>query len=551
MAIFSMLRAETRTKPYKVVFMAALAGVSNALILAIVNVAGGNISTDGVSLTRLVMFLTAMGIYAASQRYIMITSATDVENIIHGIRLNLSEKLRHADLMGLQRAGQSEIFALISRETQTISQAIGILVIGCQSAILVVFTLLYIAFLSTTAFMISIGFTLLAASIHLRRAGALSGQYTRAMTLENSLFDRLRDLIDGFKEVKLNIARGDELQEHFRKVSIETTDAKIGLQCQSADSFIFSQISFYLLIGTMVFVVPVFSPTISDVVMKTSTAILFMIGPISALVQAIPMFAAANAATDSIQQLEATLDAAATDKDSRLPSTPQTAFEEIQFDAVTFSYVDELSGARFSVGPFNITLRAGETVFITGGNGSGKSTFLKLLTGLYKPDGGVIRLDGMALDRRSYARYRSLFAAVFGDFHLFQRLYGLGSPEDAVLNDLLRLMEIDKKVSIEDREFDTIELSAGQRKRLALIVAILERRPVIVLDEWAADQDPIFRRKFYEELLPMFKAQGKTILAVTHDDRYFHMSDRRLRMEEGRFSDTPGAPVEATGNTDD
>jgi len=493
----------------------------------------------------LAMFVSAMGIYAASQRYIMITSATEVENIIHRIRINLSEKLRHADLMGLQRSGQSEIFAVISRETQTISQTVNILVIGCQSAILVVFTLLYIAVLSTTAFIISIGFTMLAASIHLRRTGALSGRYTRAMTLENSLFDRLRDLIDGFKEVKLNIARGDELQEHFRQISTETTDAKIGLQCRAADSFVFSQVSFYLLIGTMVFVVPVFSPTISDVVMKTSTAILFMIGPISSLVQAIPMFAAADAATNSIQRLEATLDAAATDKDSRQPSTPQTDFKEIRFDDVTFSYVDALSGARFTVGPFNITLKAGETVFVTGGNGSGKSTFLKLLTGLYKPDGGVIRLDGTALDQRSYARYRGMFAAVFGDFHLFQRLYGLGTPENAVLNDLLKMMEIDKKVAVQDREFDTIELSAGQRKRLALIVAILERRPIIVLDEWAADQDPVFRRKFYEELIPMFKKQGKTILAVTHDDRYFHMSDRHLRMEEGRFSAVVNHPEEA------
>jgi putative ATP-binding cassette transporter len=540
MAILTMLQAEARTKPYKVASMAALAGVANALILAIVNLAASNVSTDGVSLRMAAMFALAMGIYALSQRYIMVISATEVENIIHRIRVNLSEKIRHADLLSLQRAGQSEIFAVISRETQTISQVIGILVIGCQSAILVFFTLLYIAVLSKTAFIISVGFTVLAASIHLHRAGVLRGQYYRAMTLENSLFDRLRDLLDGFKEVKLNIARGDELEQDFNAISSQTADAKIGMQRQSADAFIFSQVSFYLLIGTMVFIVPIFSQTISEVVMKTSTAILFLIGPISNLVQAIPMFAAANAATDNIQRLETVLDAAATDKDSRLPSTPQASFKEIQFEGVTFSYVDALSGTRFSVGPFDITLKQGETVFVTGGNGAGKSTFLKLLTGLYKPEGGVIRLDGEPLDPRNYARYRSMFSAVFTDYHLFRRLYGLGTPENAVLADLLKTMEIDKKVAVQDREFDTIELSGGQRKRLALIVTILERRPIIVLDEWAADQDPIFRRKFYEELLPIFKAEGKTILAVTHDDRYFHMSDRQLRMEEGRFTTVTG-----------
>jgi len=538
MAILSMLRTEVRTSPLKVGSMAALAGISSALILAIVNIVGSNATTtDGVSLRLLGLFSLAIGIYAAAQRYIMITSATEVENIIHRIRTNLSEKLLHADLLGLQRAGESEIYAVISRETGTISQTINILVIGCQSAILVAFTLIYVAYLSATAFMISIGFATLAASIHLLRSGALRGQYTKAMALENSMFDRLRDMIDGFKEVKLNAARGDELQQHFEDVSALTNIAKIDLQRRSADEFVFSQVSVHLLLGTMVFIVPVFAPTISDVVMKTSTAILFMIGPASALVQAIPLFAAANAAIDSIQRLEATLDEAATDRSSLPSAAPQTDFEEIQFDGVTFSYVDALSGARFSVGPIDITLKAGEAVFVTGGNGAGKSTFLKLLTGLYKPDGGVIRLDGVALDQRSYARYRSLFAAVFGDYHLFPRLYGLGTPENAVVSDLLRLMEIEKKVAVRDREFDTIELSAGQRKRLALVVSLLERRPIIVLDEWAADQDPIFRRKFYEELLPMFKARGKTILAVTHDDRYFDACDRHLHMDEGHFTD--------------
>ena len=204
---------------------------------------------------------------------------------------------------------------------------------------------------------------------------------------------------------------------------------------------------------------------------------------------------------------------------------------------MTFSYVDQQFGNKFSVGPFNITLEAGEMVFITGGNGAGKSTFLKLFTGLYRPDGGRILLDGKLLDQRRQGAYRSLIAAVFTDYHLFRRLYGLPAAD---LSALLRTMEIDHKVSLTGRDFDSLEFSAGQKKRVALIVALLEDRPIIVLDEWAADQDPIFRRKFYEELLPAFKAMGKTVVAVTHDDRYFHLADRRLHMEEGRFSSSEG-----------
>ena len=53
-------------------------------------------------------------------------------------------------------------------------------------------------------------------------------------------------------------------------------------------------------------------------------------------------------------------------------------------------------------------------------------------------------------------------------------------------------------------------------------------------DEWAADQDPEFRRYFYDVLLPGLKAEGRTLIVVTHDDRYFHVADQVVFMEEGR-----------------
>jgi putative ATP-binding cassette transporter len=67
------------------------------------------------------------------------------------------------------------------------------------------------------------------------------------------------------------------------------------------------------------------------------------------------------------------------------------------------------------------------------------------------------------------------------------------------------------------------------------VVALLEDKPVYVLDELAADQDSDFRRRFYEELLPELKALRKTLIVVSHDERYFHVADRVLRMEDGRL----------------
>jgi ABC-type bacteriocin/lantibiotic exporter with double-glycine peptidase domain len=177
-------------------------------------------------------------------------------------------------------------------------------------------------------------------------------------------------------------------------------------------------------------------------------------------------------------------------------------------------------------------------ITVRGGNGTGKSTLLKLLTALYLPQSGSLRLDGQMINNENREEYLSLFAAIFSDFHLFRRLYGIRAVSPQQVEDLLELLDLTGKTHLVDGELDTLDLSGGQRKRLALLVSFLEDRPIFVFDEWAADQDPLFRRKFYEELLPMLKERGKTIIAVTHDDRYFEVADRLLVMREGRLEES-------------
>ncbi len=187
------------------------------------------------------------------------------------------------------------------------------------------------------------------------------------------------------------------------------------------------------------------------------------------------------------------------------------------------------------MGPINLTLRAGENVFISGGNGSGKSTLLRLLTTLYWPEAGSISVDGTIVTHENVDAYRALFSSVFSDFHLFKRLYGVEPSAMAEALELLGTFEVADKTRLHEDAFTTIDLSDGQRKRLALIVAMLENRPICILDEWAADQDPAFRRKFYGELLEALRARNVTVISVTHDDRYYGRADRRLHMEEGKL----------------
>ena len=184
---------------------------------------------------------------------------------------------------------------------------------------------------------------------------------------------------------------------------------------------------------------------------------------------------------------------------------PRKRFDRIELRNVMFHYVDKSSEAVFQVGPVDFTLRSGDLVFITGGNGSGKSTLLKVLAGLYQPDFGEILLDGVHVDESNRDAYRALIAAIFVDYHLFQRLYGIADPDPAEVDRLLTEFRLRDKTRLTDGEFSTLDLSGGQRKRLALIVSLLEKRPILLLDEWTADQDPDFRRKFYDELLPALK----------------------------------------------
>ena len=207
---------------------------------------------------------------------------------------------------------------------------------------------------------------------------------------------------------------------------------------------------------------------------------------------------------------------------------------------MTFAYPFDSEGRRFVLGPLDLELRRGELVFVIGGNGSGKSTLMKVLTGMYGQEQGTIRLDGVAVTERNREWYRRHFSAVFTDFYLFDSLLGMDESDlDKRATRGLEELELDDKVQVSDGVFSTTALSQGQRKRLALLTAFLEDRPIYVLDEWAADQDPHYREIFYRHLLPDLKARGKAIVVISHDDRYYHLGDRIVKLEDGKLVPSP------------
>lgn len=553
MRFWHFLRKESELSAVGIFAIAGIAGLSNALILAIVNAAAHAISEDEPDNRLLLLFVIAILAYVVAQRHLMSISTVEVEKVVKRIRVRLSRKIAAADLYSLEGLGRSQVYASVNRDTQTISQSTAPLMIACQSAVLVTFSLLYILYLSLAASILALAIVGIGVSVHLRRRKELVDDLQRSNEREEDFFDLLTHLLEGFKEVKLNPARGRSLQNHLVRIADSVADLKGRTGLQFANYFIFTQTLFYLLIGAMVFILPLFSQTYSEDVTKITTAILFIIGPLTGLVGAIPVFSTAGVAAAGIEGLEQTLDQCSEGQPSEGPGWIPQDFQEIEFRNVLFRYLDKSGKPLFTLGPVNLTIKQGELLFIVGGNGSGKSTLLKLMTALYNPVSGEILVDGEPLQPGDQNAFRQLFSSIFTDYHLFDRLYGMAEVSDREVDDLLRLMELQKKTEWTGSRFRNQELSTGQKKRLALIISLLEDKPIYIFDEWAADQDPSFREFFYKRILKNLQKKGhitdllenggkferadrkKTIIVTTHDDRYFHLADRVLKMDYGKL----------------
>ena len=540
MHLLRLLRTETTFDLRKLTFMAVVAGLSNAMVLALINAAAGRDPLQDNTMRLAMLFVVVLILYTISQRFLLTESAREIERILHRIRTRLIEAVRRCELPDVERIGRARIYDGVSKEIQSLAQSTQILIIIAQMVILVIFTTLYLMTLSMISFFLAAGFIAVATGIYLARTKRLQQALDDANETESRLHELLIGVLEGFKEIKLNRKRSDALAEDVVDASLAAADKRANAKVGYAQNFVFTQNVLFLLLGTMVFIVPELSHTYGTVVVKTTTAVLFVFGPISGIVSAVPVYAAADASAGSITELEQLL--AEHDGESAEAAitepTALRAFGEIALHDVLFTY-SKNGEQPFTVGPVSVTLRAGETVFISGGNGSGKSTFLRLLTTLYWPQAGSIALDGTTVTHDNAASYRALFSSVFSDYHLFKRFYGIEPAALEETPDLLSEFEIADKTHLKGDAFTTIDLSDGQRKRLALIVAMLEHRPICVLDEWAADQDPVFRRKFYGELLTELKARGITVIAVTHDDRYYEYGDRLLHMDEGKLVTVP------------
>lgn len=512
------------------------AGISMGAVMAVVNTVSDNAKTEGIQLELLAWFIVGCAGFLLTKGYALNTTVRIVEAYIDRLRMRFAERIARADLASFERIGRSRIHTVLTRDVQVLSEAGTMVVHGASSAVMLTFSALYIAYLSLLAFGITLVLFGSAVYFYKRSQQTSAMLWRRALDSEAEFNRGLGHLLDGFKEVKMDSRRREDLIEnHLADRSRMSEALKIESSRRFNSGTNITNLFFYLLMGTMVFALPQ-NVDSGQTAAKVINVIIFVGASIEIVLKALPMLAKSNLAIANLTQLETDLDEAARTADH--PPSPRRprAMSRIEGRALAYTYSEDGNGGRtFSVGPCDITVQAGEILFIVGGNGSGKSTLVRLLAHLYESQGGGLFWDGVVVDRRNAADYRNLFSVIFADFHLFDRLYGIDEPGAERVSELLAEMELDRKTGYADRHFTSLDLSTGQRKRLAMIAARLEDKPICIFDEWAADQDPVFRRYFYEVLLPSLRAEGRTVIAVTHDDRYFSAADRVLVMEEGRI----------------
>jgi len=363
--------------------------------------------------------------------------------------------------------------------------------------------------------------------------------------LMDVLMKHFHAVTDGFKELKLHrLRRAAFIQGELAPTLQEVRRSSYAANSSLLAAVSWGQVLFFVVIGLIVFAPPGFRGGDRAVLLGYSLVILYMMGPLEGILAMVPTLNQAAVAIEAAERLGVLLAAGAGPPAPPGIAPPAPAagggemerpWARLELSGVSHSYGREGESGSFVVGPIDLVLRAGELVFLTGGNGSGKTTLAKLLTGLYDPECGEIRVDGQPVTEENRESYRQYFSAVFTDFHLFEKLLGLAGPDldERAMQHLIRL-KLRHKVTVRGGALSTIELSQGQRKRLALLTACLEDRAVYVFDEWAADQDSTFKEVFYREVLAELKALGKTVIVITHDDRYYGVADRIVKLDGGQ-----------------
>jgi putative ATP-binding cassette transporter len=500
-----------------------VAGASSAGLLAYINTALVAPERAPLAYAALCLLVLASGILAD---VLLVRLSQDT---VFELRMWLARRILAAPYALLQRLGRHRLMATLTEDIESITHAYEAFSIACVEGAIVLATLAYLAWLSGPLFLGFLAFLSLGVASYCVPQSRALLWLGRARESQDALYQHFRALTEGVKELKMHGRR----RADFLDQELSATAGQI--RGQYARGWIiylvamhWGKLLFFVAIGGLLFVLPGFGGAPREVVSGYVLAVLFLMGPLSTITHALAGLSRGLVALRKIESLGLAMVPEEKGAGAGIPS----GAGPLALIGISYRYGGERDDHPFTLGPLDLVIEPGELVFLCGGNGSGKTTLALLIAGLYVPDRGAIRLAGLPITDANRADYRERCAAVFADAYVFG---GLPEEQAADAGEWLAELDLAHKIRLDRGRFSTVDLSQGQRKRLSLLAAFLDDRPLYLFDEWAAEQDPVFKDLFYTVLLPRLKARGKTVIVITHDDRYFPIADRRVELVSGQI----------------
>lgn len=550
MILLDFVRRASPKDLRQMLLLTSIAGAANAFLVVMVNLVAELVAEgERPGIWHWLAFVVAFSLYYLCDNRALLLSNRVIEGLLRDLRISVAAKLRRTELQTLDDLGRGKLYAMVSQETNHLSVAFPLLIDCFQQVVLIAVSLIYLGYLSVPALVFFIVVVVLGIFGYLHINESFRTTLAELGQCQARMLDAVADIIDGAKELILNSRRNDAVFADYQQQSQVAQRLMSSAGEYWVTLVLLSVFMLYCLLGVVGFVFPIYVPAHSTIVFQLVPTLLFCVIPLTLIVAHSPLFVRADVGLKSIIALERQLDAApgVDPAVAREQGKYYQSFRHLSYQNLTFSYRAKSGGPGFSLAPLSLEVERGELIFLVGGNGSGKSTALRLLTALYPMDSGQIQVDGVVVSGEGLAGFRELFSAIFADFHLFDRLYGLEDKDPAEVNRLIQEMGLAGKLRYVDGRFSELHLSTGQRKRLALIAALLEDRPIYIFDEWSAEQDFHFRQYFYTRILPDLKAKGKTVIAVTHDDRFWHVADRVIKLDLGAVEwEKMGKDLEST-----
>jgi len=454
------------------------------------------------------------------------------------LRLRLTRSILSAPLRHLETVGPHRLLATLTTDIGILVDSMAMIPLLVMHTTVVVSCLVYLGWLSWVVLLEIAGFIVLGIVTYQLPVIRAVRHFLKARERQNDLLKDVRALTEGTKELKMHRRRRwaflKQLEQNAEALQEENRAGYLVLTAASS----WGQALVFVVLGLLVLLLPRLQSIDSRTLLGFTVIIFQIMVPLEVVMSTLPNLGRALASARAVEEMGFSLESEITERDgaAELAPSPSASWGRLELVGVTHRYRRENEEESFLLGPIDLTFEPGELVFLVGGNGSGKTTLAKLLLGLYAPESGEVRFAGRTIDDGNREEYREHFSAVFSDFFVFESLLGLdASALDDDARKYLHRLHLQQKVQVKNGELSTVELSQGQRKRLALLTAYLEDRPIYLFDEWAADQDPVFKEIFYLQLLPELKARGRTVLVISHDDHYFHVADRVLKLDYGKI----------------